>query len=84
MTTRREAERGLAKLGLELWPDSGRHGNCWHATIDAVGRTSIDTDCRGQAIHDYTASASEFWAMVLQEGRDIAGTLSPCPLPPGE
>lgn len=85
MATIAQARAALAKLGLELdetvsyWsPETG--GN---ATIDAIGRVSIDTDCRGQYVYDYTATRSEFWQMVIDEAQEIAGTLMPCPHAPG-
>lgn len=64
MATLAQARAALAKLGLELDEDV----SFWtketggSATIDAIGRVSIDTDCRGQFIYDYTASRSDIEA----------------------
>jgi len=78
--------RALHALGLVLDEDvsswSKRDGGM--ATIDALGRNSFGGECRGHVVFDYTASRSEFWQMVLDEAREIAPTLCPCPHPIGE
>jgi hypothetical protein len=86
MATLAQCRAELRKLGLQLdesvsgW--TARDGGA--ATIDPIGRMSIGPDCRGQFVFNYTASASEFWQEVIDEARDIAPTLCPCPQPVGE
>lgn len=81
MATMRQVRTTLAKLGLKLDEEvsfwSRESGGS--ATIDAIGRTSIDTDCRGHFVYDYTLSAPAFWDLVIEEANSIANTLSPCP-----
>jgi hypothetical protein len=86
MATRRQAERELRKLGFELDPDvSGRSPNGFGltATFDPLGRMSLNGECRGTVIFDYTESASAFWDEVIEEGLKAAKLLTPCPEDPG-
>lgn len=85
MTTITQVRAKLKRLGLELDEDvsSWSLETGGSATIDAIGRVCIDTDCRGHFVYDYTASRSEFWDMVIEEANKIADCLSPCPHPQG-
>lgn len=83
--TRQDAERQIAPLGFTLDDAAGKSpGLGWSATIDPVGRVSISGDCRGIAVVDGAASASDFWALVVSEAREAAPYLGPCPCPPGD
>jgi hypothetical protein len=84
MATKRQVKQALAAHGMELCPYSGRVGCTWTATIDAVGRTSFDGDCRGICVYDYTTTAPQFWAEVIATARAAVVQLRPCPYPPGE
>lgn len=69
---------------MTLYPDSGKVGGSWHATIDATGRNSFNGDCMGYCVADFTATASAFWQMVIDEASDHVGEIEPCPHPVGE
>jgi hypothetical protein len=85
MTSKSQAVRELARLGFVFDKSTtGQIGGAWSATIDAVGRMSIQGDCRGIVVFDYTASAAEFWDECIKESRETAPFLRPCPYPEGE
>lgn len=84
MASKAQAERELAKLGLELAEGAGKQcDGSMHANIDAVGRKSFSGDCRGHVVFDYTAKAADFWDEVIAEARGLAPHLEDCPLPAG-
>lgn len=85
MATIAQCRKALKTMGLQLDEDvSGWcHETGGSATIDAIGRTCIDTDCRGHLVYDYTATRAEFWQLVIDEATEIADTLSPCPFEAG-
>jgi hypothetical protein len=86
MATRRQAEQELRKLGFQLDPAvSGKSpdGMGHAATFDPVGRMSLNGECRGTVIYDYTESASAFWDEVIEEARKASKFLTPCPEDPG-
>lgn len=84
MATRAQAERVLARRGLELAECAGKQADgSWHATVDAVGRSSIDgVDCRGVVVYNYTCDAAQFWQEVIDETDGFKP--EPCPHPVGE
>lgn len=85
MTTRTQATAQLRKLGFEFDENvTGKIGFTWMATIDAIGRNSLFGDCRGIAVIDFTATASEFWSKCVHEAREHVRELMPCPHAPGE
>jgi hypothetical protein len=85
MASRSQAEAALARMGFRLDPAvSGKFGDLgYSATIDAIGRNTVDGECRGQSVNDYTAPAREFWQIVIDEARSLP-TPTPCPHPEGE
>lgn len=84
MSTRAQAVARLAALGFELDPDSDwqRAPTGGAATIDAIGRNTVDGECRGQFVFDYTASRAEFWQMVIDEAEGLPAP-TPCPCAAG-
>lgn len=84
MATRQQAERELRKLGFQIDPDSGKSETLgWWATIDPIGRESIQGECRGVPVVNFTATASEFWDEVILRAKENAPLLAPCPEDPG-
>lgn len=84
MATIAQARAALAARGFELdesvsnWTRDGGGS----ATIDAAGRFTIDGECRGQFVFDYTATRAEFWQMVIDEAAGLPEP-TPCPEPAG-
>ena len=86
MATLAQVRKRLKELNLELDEDVSywARETGGNATIDTIGRMTIDGDCRGHYVYDYTATRAEFWQLVLDEAEHVAETLSPCPHPVGE
>ena len=85
MTTKSQAVRELSKLGFHFDESvTCRIGGTWIATIDVIGRRTIEGDCRGIALCDQTATASEFWGECVQRAREMSEYLGDCPHPAGE
>ena len=85
MATRQQAERKLQELGFQLDPDSGKSEiSGWWATIDPIGRVSIQGECRGVAVANFTATSSEFWDEVIERAAESAPFLGPCPFEVGD
>lgn len=86
MTTKAQAIAELKRLGFELDESVTDYSrlNGFATTFDPIGRNSIAGECRGERLFDYTATAAEFWAEVVDRARELAPLLEPCPHAIGE
>ena len=85
MATKAQAVAILKTLGFELDPDTGRAPDAgWFGNIDCIGRMCVSGDCCGRVVYNYTCTASEFWDEVIEEAREMAPFIGPCPYPKGE
>lgn len=74
---RHQAITRLAQAGFEIdWSVTGRNMDGYSGTIDPVGRTSINGDCRGCVI--LADTAPEFYDKAVAEAESLSGDLSPC------
>jgi hypothetical protein len=71
---RAQAEARLRALGFAIdWSCTGPSEGYWSGTIDAIGRGTIDGDCRGEVVHGDNASDWYRNAIAAAEGYGGAG-----------